>query len=66
MSEQGYWNVVHPTLKRLGRKHIHIFLKAHEQYLLRVKHAEALGHSLPIVLLISSNGPRLNFVVGKN
>ena len=53
MSEQGYWNVVDPTLKGLGRKHINIFLKARQQYLLLVKDAEASVHSLLIVPLIS-------------
>ena len=53
-SDQGYWNVVHPKLKKLGRRQIHNFLKDREQYLLRVHDSEASGHALPTVPLVSS------------
>lgn len=53
VSDQGYWNFVHPKLKKLGRKQIQNFLTAREQDLLRIQDAGASVHSLPTISLIS-------------
>ena len=52
--DQGYWNVVHPKLRKPSRRQIYIFLKEREQYLLRIQDGQSSGHTLPVIPLYSS------------
>ena len=52
--DQGYWNMVHPKLRKLGRRQIHIFLKEREHYFPRIQYGQSSGHTLPVIPLRSS------------
>lgn len=51
--------IVHPELRRLGRKNIHIFLRERERYILRLEDAQASGSSVQPVSLKASVDPDL-------